>query len=129
MGGGLALSAPSVVQVEAVHQVLLVLQGAFSPWRCSFPGSGCGQGHPEVLGINVWHLAGRVDEGEQGLSGNPSSNSDGGSIWAMASSISANEGAAQLLVSEGPSFCLAPSLPSSLPSSSPSPGSGVQEGR
>lgn len=105
------LATPSVVQVETAHRVLLVHQGAFSPRRCSFPGGGCGQGHPGVLEINAGHLVRPAHEGKQGLSGHSSSNSDGGSICVVASSISANEGATWLLVNEGCFFCLAPSLP------------------
>ena len=104
-------------------------RGAFSPQRCSFPGGGRGQGHPEVLEINAGHPVRPARKGEQGLPGHPSSNSDGGSIWAVASSVSANEGATWLLVNEGPSFCLPPFLPSSLPNPSSSLGASVQEGR
>lgn len=49
-------------------------------------------------------------------------------MWAVASSISVNEGAVQLLVNEGPPFSLTSSLPSSLASPSPSPAPSVQEG-
>lgn len=78
-------AAGHLSMIQAAHP--RPLRSSPLPRDCPQPGT------PRSAGGEHGHQEREAHEGEQGLSGHPSSNTHGSSIWAVASGSGANEGA------------------------------------